>query len=220
MADTQGNAILRGVRLHGRLIVTCLIGSAAGLALPGAWGLSTRVLTGWAVMIALYMALTAFTFWRCDLKRLKARAAADDEGAAFIVFLCALSALASLGAIVIELGIAKAVAETRVWHMSLAIATILLSWWFIHLIFAQHYAHQYYGDAGTHQGGLDFPGDKNPDHWDFLYFSLVIGMTAQVSDVQITKPHVRRTATAHGVVSFFFNTAIIALLVNIAASAL
>src|SRR5262249_35749031 len=97
--------------------------------------------------------------------------------------------------------------------------TILLSWTFVHVIFALHYAHEFYA-AKPRGGGLTFPGGDEPDYWDFLYFSLVIGMTSQVSDVAVTGRTIRRTVAAHGVVSFLFNAALIALTVNIAASAL
>jgi uncharacterized membrane protein len=105
-------------------------------------------------------------------------------------------------------------------HLALAAATIVLSWAAIHTTFALHYAHEYY--RGGEVGGLAFPGDgeQQPDYWDFVYFSFVIGMTAQVSDVGITDRMIRRTAIAHGVVSFIFNTALLALMVNIAASAI
>jgi len=94
-----------------------------------------------------------------------------------------------------------------------------VSWAFIHTMFALHYAHEFYGE-GDEGGGLAFPGDDAPDHWDFVYFSFVIGMTSQVADVGITGKAIRRTAAAHGVVSFIFNVALLALTINIAASAL
>ena len=106
-------------------------------------------------------------------------------------------------------------------ELSLAIATIALSWAAVHTTFALHYAHDYY--RGAKCGGLQFPsGDAHDraDYWDFVYFSFVIGMTAQVSDVGITDKTIRRTATAHGIVSFLYNTALLALMVNIAASAI
>ena len=122
---------------------------------------------------------------------------------------------ASIAAIVIELGIKP----QQTPQLVLAVVTIVLSWCAIHTTFALHYAHEYY--RGGNVGGLAFPGDeKDPDYWDFVYFSFVIGMTAQVSDVGITDKIIRRTATAHGVVSFIFNTALVALMVNIAASAI
>jgi uncharacterized membrane protein len=102
----------------------------------------------------------------------------------------------------------------------LATTTIALSWAFIHTFFALHYAHDFYGEHGAKQGGLNFPGDDEPDYWDFVYFSFVIGMTSQVSDVTVTSKPIRQTVAAHGIVSFFFNVTLLALTVNIAASAI
>ena len=101
----------------------------------------------------------------------------------------------------------------------LAISTIVLSWAFMHSIFALHYAHEFYGEGRDDQmGGLIFPGKDKPDYWDFLYYSLVVAMTAQVSDVQITSKIIRRLTTLHGAVSFFFNATVLALTVNIVSS--
>ena len=98
--------------------------------------------------------------------------------------------------------------------------TIVLSWAFIHTIFALHYAHEFYDEDAPRGGGMAFPGgEEEPDYWDFVYFSFVIGMTAQVSDVGITSKQIRRTVTAHGIVSFLFNAALLALTVNLAAGA-
>ncbi len=101
--------------------------------------------------------------------------------------------------------------------MALAIGTVVLSWTFTHTIFALHYAHEFYG-VGEHKNGLRFPGDGQPDYWDFVYFAFVIGMTFQVSDVAVPHKSVRRTVVAHGALSFFFTTAVISVTVNIAAS--
>jgi uncharacterized membrane protein len=138
----------------------------------------------------------------------------QDDGRFLILILTAAAAFASIAAIVLELG----VKPQRPPQLILAVVTIVLSWSMIHSTFALHYAHEYYG--GAKAGGLAFPGDDKPDYWDFVYFSFVIGMTAQVSDVGITDKGIRRTAIAHGVVSFIFNTALVALIVNIAASAI
>ncbi len=100
-----------------------------------------------------------------------------------------------------------------------AIGTVLLSWGFVHSIFALHYAHEFYGKKPA-AGGLDFPGDKEPDYLDFVYFSFVIGMTFQVSDVAITSRSIRRTVTAHAIVAFLFNVALLAIMINIAATAI
>ena len=97
---------------------------------------------------------------------------------------------------------------------------MVLAWLFMNTIFALHYAHEYYIENRYKDGGLAFPGKEQPDYWDFVYFSVVIGMTSQVSDVAVTAKAIRRTVTWHGVVSFFFNVALLALTINIAASAL
>jgi uncharacterized membrane protein len=130
------------------------------------------------------------------------------------------TALASLLAIVVLLGTSAAGgAHRRSIELVLATITIGLSWVFIHTMFALHYAHEFYDQSGV--PGLAFPGgEEEPDYWDFVYFALVIGMTAQVADVGITTKEIRRTVAAHGVVSFFFNVALLALTVNIAASAI
>jgi uncharacterized membrane protein len=129
------------------------------------------------------------------------------------------STLASLGAIFAELSPSATGGARQPGHVILATLTILVSWALIHTIFALHYTHEYYDDTGGQ--GMGFPGgEANPDYWDFVYFSFVIGMTSQVSDVAITSRVIRRTATVHGVVSFMFNAALLALTVNIAASAI
>ena len=99
----------------------------------------------------------------------------------------------------------------------MAVATVILSWVFTHTVFALHYAYEFYGE-GQRANGLRFPGDNRPDYWDFIYFSFVIGTTFQVSDVAVTNRWIRHSVSAHGVLSFFFNTAIFALTVNMAAS--
>jgi uncharacterized membrane protein len=165
------------------------------------------------VGVLSYLVATGATCMRSDVAGLRRWAAEDDEGAGALLVLVASAALASLGAILLELAIAKTSAAPK-FHIALAGATIVLSWVFAHVIFALRYADQHY-DVPE---GLKFPGDAPPDYWDFLYFSLVIGMTCQVSDVGIADRALRHTATAHGVFSFAFNTAILALMVNIAAS--
>jgi uncharacterized membrane protein len=141
----------------------------------------------------------------------------QDDGRFLLLLLTALGAFASLAAIVFELGASKG----NPAGLTLAIVTIALSWTTVHTAFALHYAHEFYRNKTP--GGLQFPsgdGHVEADYWDFVYFSFVIGMTAQVSDVGITDRIIRRTATVHGIISFVFNTALIALMVNIAGSAI
>jgi len=176
------------------------------------------VLVGWDVYVGLYLALVTHLMSVCDVRRIRERAALEDEGQVTILVLTVAAALASLGAIVAELG-SSGGTPRRPAQVVLAALTILLSWAFIHTIFALHYAHEFYDESAGR--GMAFPGgDKEPDYWDFVYFSFVIGMTSQVSDVGVTSKQIRRTVAAHGVVSFVFNAALLALTVNLAASAL
>jgi uncharacterized membrane protein len=210
--------IVRVVRARPRLFLAAVLGIVVGLVLPSEWRATTRLLVTWDVGVGLYLALAFQAMAKADIARIRRRAALLDEDRVAFLFLTAGAALASLGAIVAELG-AKDTGRAPA-HLALAAVTIALSWAFIHTIFALHYAHEFYIENRYEDGGLAFPGKEKPDYWDFLYFSLVIGMTSQVSDVAVTAKSIRRTVMWHGVVSFFFNVALLALTVNIAARAL
>jgi uncharacterized membrane protein len=207
---------VRVAKLHAKLIVAAIVGVAVIAFLPGHWRWPTRLIVGWDGGLALYLCLAYATMSTCTIEYIRKRAAEEDEGEFFILLLSAAATMASLVAIVIELGgLKQAMPADAVAHTLLAMATILLSWAFVHTIFTLHYAHEYYGERRDGViGGLEFPGDKSPDYWDFLYFSMVIAMTSQVSDVNITSKVIRRLATVHGVLSFFFNLTVLALTVN------
>ncbi len=200
-----------------RTFIALAVGIIAFFLLPGTLRLPTRLVVGWDVFAALYLVLAYSMMLRCDIGHIRLSAVLQDDGRFLILLLTAFGALASLGAIVFELGASKG----NPAGMILAVVTIVLSWAIVHTAFALHYAHDFY--RGKRPGGLQFPsGDAHveADYWDFVYFSFVIGMTAQVSDVGITDRIIRRTATVHGIISFVFNTALLALMVNIAASAI
>jgi uncharacterized membrane protein len=210
--------IVRAVRARPRLFLAAVLGVVIGLVLPSEWRPTTRLLVAWDAGVGLYLVLAFTAMATADIARIRRRAALLDEDRIPFLMLTAGAALAILGAIVAELG-AKDAGHAPA-HLALAIVTIALSWGFTHVIFALHYAHEFYIEHRYEDGGLAFPGKEQPDYWDFLYFSLVIGMTSQVSDVAVTAKGIRRTVAAHGVVSFFFNAALLALTVNIAATAL
>ena len=200
-----------------RTFISVLIGIIAFFLLPGSLRLVTRLLIAWDIFIAVYLLLVYIMMFRCGLAHIRRNAILQDDGRFLILLITALGAFASIAAIVFELG----ASHRSAMDLTLATLTIALSWATVHTTFALHYAHDYY--RGAKPGGLQFPsGDQHehPDYWDFVYFSFVIGMTAQVSDVGITDKTIRRTATVHGIISFVFNTALVALMVNIAASAI
>jgi len=99
--------------------------------------------------------------------------------------------------------------------VGVAALSVVLSWLFMNTTFALHYAHGYYGDDGHLQGGLDFPCTPKPDYWDFVYFSFVVGMCFQVSDVTVSGRHMRHVTLLHSVVAFFFNVFILAISVSV-----
>jgi uncharacterized membrane protein len=208
---------LRLVRLHGRLVISVLVGAAVTLALLAIeLHMATRLLAGWDVGVLLYLTLIYSVARRGDIARLRKRAAEEDESAIILLLFTFAAAIASLVAIVIEVGGSQGGDNFQAGsNVALAMGTIVLSWSFVHTEFALHYAHEFYG-AGRDKrlGGLKFPGTRAPDYWDFLYFSLVIAMTSQVSDVAITSRTLRGVATMHGVLSFFFNLGILALMVD------
>src|SRR5258705_1246189 len=200
-----------------RMFISIAIGIVAFLVLPGSLRLVTRVLISWDIFFPLYLVLAYTMMFRCDLAHIRRNAVLQDDGRFLILLVTALGAFASIAAIVFELGAAQRGGP----QLALATLTIVLSWATVHTTFGLHYAHDYY--RGAKPGGLQFPSGDQHDHadyWDFVYFSFVIGMTAQVSDVGITDRIIRRTATVHGIISFVFNTALLALMVHIAASAI
>ncbi len=213
-AQPQASLPVRFLRLHGKLAIAVAIGAAIPFLLPDTIGLPIRFLTGWDIGVAIYLALTLTMILRADVPSIRKRASEQDEGG-FVVFLLSIAAaMASFIAVIFVLGAANEM-EDGGWHALMAMGTIVLSWAFIHTIFTLRYAHEYYGEGRDGEtGGLDFPGKGEPDYGDFLYFSLVIGMTSQVSDVPVTSRAIRRMSTGHAVLSFFFNVAVLALTVN------
>jgi uncharacterized membrane protein len=214
--------LVRIIRTRPRLFLSILLGLAviAVLFATCDWRAATKLLVGWDIGIGLYLILAFNLMARSDLHRLKRRAANQDEGSPAILVLVVAAAVASLGAIFAELGTVGG-ASRQPGQLILATGTVVLSWAFIHSIFALHYAHEFYGEGRDRKiGGMTFPEDNEPDYWDFTYFAFTIGMCAQVSDVTVSSKSIRRTVLVHSIISFLFNAALLALTVNIAASAI
>lgn len=201
-----------------RTSVAVALGILAFVLLPQSLRLVSRSLIGWDTFIVSYLLLTYGMILREGVRHVRRYAIMQDDGRFLILLVTALGAFASLAGIVSELN----ASHRGAFELTLVVTTITLTWAAVHTTFALHYAHEYY--RGDDIGGLAFPGAEDgkpaPDYWDFVYFSFVIGMTAQVSDVGITDKIIRRTATVHGIISFVFNTALLALMINIVASAI
>ncbi|MGH2564816.1 MAG: DUF1345 domain-containing protein, partial [Ginsengibacter sp.] len=161
------------------------------------------------------------TFSITTSQQIREQSKVQDSSRSLIFVIILISTLASFLAVLLLLITKEKFKHTESFHLVIAIAGMLLSWFLIHTIFTLRYAHIFYGDDDekpeTHAGGLEFPNDKKPDFFDFAYFSFVLGMTFQVSDVQITSKRLRRLAMWHGLLSFGYNTVMIALTINVIA---
>jgi len=214
--------ILQHFKVRPRLTTAIMvIGVLYFLLLPESWRTVTRLLTAWDFGVFLYLILISLMMRKSDVDTIRSRAAAEDEGAFIILIFTVMTVMASLVAIVAELATAKAQSDSHA-HIILTGVTVVLSWMFMQAMFALHYTHEYYNRSSkTKNGGLEFP-DKNlqPDYWDFIYFSFIIGTAAQTADINIVSQSFRRLVTLHCVIVFFFNLIILALTVNIGASLL
>ncbi len=186
--------------------------------------LTARSILAWNVGAGLYLTLAFVLFATTPVEGIAARAEREEAGEWTIFAITVAGIIFSFVALLGEFSATKDLQGiARSLHVTLVVTTLLVSWLMTHTTFALRYAHEFYERRdGSEEiaGGLEFPGERRPDYLDFFYFALVIGMTFQVSDVQITSRHLRRLAALHGFLSFVFNTVILALTVNIAASLL
>jgi uncharacterized membrane protein len=215
----------RVVRSRPRLFIGLLCGVAAAPLLPGDISRTTRAILAWDLGVIVFLVSAAFLFSTERLDRMAEDAAAQEEGEWTVFWLTVAAVTFSFVAVISEFADPTKYLPPlqRNLHVVLVAVTLFVSWLMTHTTFAFRYAHEYY-EARTNNTdigrGLEFPHEKRPDYLDFMYFSLVIGMTFQVSDVQIAARKFRRLAAAHGLLSFLFNTIILALTVNLAAGLL
>lgn len=208
-----GRRIVRRRRFNlSALLFIILIGIfTAGKMQPPA-----AIVLAFVIAASVFLASVAWLFSHADVASIRVRARQEDEG----IFGFLLSSVVVTAVVLVAIGIELRMGGTSgVFGLAIASLSLLVSWLFMNAMFALHYAHAYYGDdkRNERRGGLEFPSEKNPDYWDFAYFAIVIGMTFQVSDVQISSRSMRHIALLHSVIAFFFNVFIIALTVNIVA---
>jgi uncharacterized membrane protein len=208
-----------------RMLAGILVGLAVGVALafiPNNLRVSTRALFAWDSGVAVFCISMLMVMAKADDRNMRVRACVQDEGQHFILGLVMVAAVVSIGAIARELSLAKADKDTiKLLRVGLAFFTVVASWFLVQLVFALHYAHEYYsplpGKKGQISKGLVFPDDDTPDYWDFLYFAVVIGVASQTADVSFKTKSLRRVGTVHGVIAFTFNTVVLALTINLLA---
>jgi uncharacterized membrane protein len=210
---------------HQRLGAALVLGVVLGLTVLRPLGPSLRFAAAWDGGVLFFLALSWWAVERCPKELMRETVLANDQGRVGILAIVLLAIAASVAAIFFLLQPTDASDAATKLQVVIAVATIVCSWVLTHVMFALHYAHRFYrDDPSTPEQdatrGLAFPGTKDPHYWDFVYFSFVIGMTSQVSDVQVTSHGMRRLVLAHGVLSFAFYTVVLALSINIVAGLL
>ncbi len=213
-------------RLHARprLLLSVLVGVIVGLVLPAdaVHHTATRLLIAWNAGALLYIVLAATMMARSSEHQMKRRAQWQDDGEVAILVFVVAAVLACVVAIAGQLSAVRDLhGALKLAHVALAGGTLLTAWAFMQIMFTLHYAHGYYAAAGRGTApGLQFPGDANPTYGDFFYFAAVIGTSGQTADVSFVSRPLRRVGTLHCILAYFFNTTVLALLINIGAGLL
>jgi uncharacterized membrane protein len=217
---------LENLDAHHRVAISLAVGALVLVATLGLHRLPLQLILSWNAFAVTSILLAWIRIIFADAKSAVLTAKLQDTGRTTIFSLVLIGACASLFAVAFLLGTAKGTSGARLGeHVGLAAFTVVDSWFLIHTVFTMHYAHAYYrtedpDERGRHGAGLNFPGeeDDEPDFIDFAYFAFVIGMTFQVSDVAISSKLIRRLSLVHALLSFLFNTVILALAINLASS--
>jgi uncharacterized membrane protein len=215
-------SIARSIVIRPRVYLAALAALSAVVLLPSAVSGNLRTAIAGDIAAIVYLALGFRTMLSCGSDVIRKRAARQDDGKIVILILVLLAIALSFWTVIGVLSDAKQIGDhTKHLRTLLAAATVGLSWLVTQVAFTFHYAHEFYRPDDTAEklaGGLEFPHDSKPDYWDFFYFATSLGAASQTSDVAIRTKALRRLVTLHAVVSFFFNTAVLALAINIGAS--
>lgn len=204
------------------LVIAAALGFVVAFLSPPQWGSVVRGIAAWDVAVIFWFAVVAGLLSQASPHELAQRAVRYNLGWIVILAIVSTAVMASLGAIVQLLAEVKNLPlPAKAPHLIASVVTISLSWAALHLLYTFHYTHQYYArinsGIGEEIGGMEFPGTPAPTFGDFFYFSITVGATSQTSDVVISSPAIRRSVTIHALLSFAFNTAVLAVTINIAA---
>ncbi|WP_052699126.1 DUF1345 domain-containing protein [Hyphomicrobium sp. 99] len=218
-------SIGRSLVLRPRVLLAAAVAALTLSLLPSSLHASVREAIAWCLSGVAYLAMTFRVMSQCHSDRIRTRAARQDDSGIVILVLVLLAIFSSFAAIFGLLSAAKgATNEEKIFFVGLAAATIVISWLVTQVTFTLHYAHEYYAPRQFSQQSkkivypLAFPNDPSPDYWDFFYFATSFGAGSQTSDVSINSKEIRRLAILHAIVAFFFNTMVLALTINLAAS--
>ncbi len=219
LAESKKKILLhRFISSRPHLTVAILFGAVVAFLLPDSIAMMTRALIAWNAAVWSYLVAMMWIITRADHRKVRAIADKQDESAAMVLVALLVGCVFSLCAIFFELSeLADAKGSERAMRYVLTVMTLFGSWLLVGLLFCFHYAHAYYRGAPA-LPPLKFPNDeKEPDYWDFLYFSFTISVAVQTSDVCIMTRGMRKLALGHSVLNFFFNLVILGLSINIAA---
>lgn len=212
---SPNRSLVRSLILHAPIAAALGLGLITILFAPLSGDWLNRIAIGWDVGAATFILATLWRMARAqDVNAIRRRAAALDQAGRLILPLSLMAAGASVAVVI---GEAVRGQGSPVVEGLLSLLTVGLSWTFVHLLFAVHYAHDFYrpGEGKKDHGGLIFPGESQPDYWDFLHFSLIIGVASQTADIQIADRKMRRLSSIHSLTAFVFNTVVLALTVNL-----
>jgi uncharacterized membrane protein len=200
------------------LAMAIAFGAVVALLVPDSFIFITRALIAWNAAVWSYLIVMMRVISRADHREVRAIADKQDENAGLILATLVVAAVLSLTAIFFELSqLADAQGSERFWRYVLTVLTLFGSWLLVGVLFCFHYAHLYYRCAPKPLP-LKFPDDeKEPDYWDFLYFSFTISVAVQTSDISVMTRDMRKLVLGHSVLNFFFNLVILGLSINIAA---
>lgn len=215
-------AVMRGLMARPKLLCGVAAAVLVGWLVPASLPLSVRAAAAWNAGAFVYLAMAFRVMTTCGIAQIRRIAEAEDESRLVFTTVILLAIASSFVAVLAVIADARAARGLeRTIYVALAAGTVISSWLVMQIVFTLHYAHDYYrpetADGGIARG-LHFPEDNDPDYWDFFYFTTSIGATSQTSDVSIVSKKLRRTATVQAVLSFIFNTTIVALAINIASS--
>jgi uncharacterized membrane protein len=221
--DMSVTAVIAGLSAKWRLTISISLALVAWIALRGHCQTGTHLIASWDAFAISSLFLVWTSIFTTPHHEIRRKVQRQDVAGPLITLFVIIASCAALLSVIFLLHNDKGSAQPRVvLHVVLTLLAVISSWALVHTVFGLHYAHAFYGDSEEDSkqaaGGLDFPGEKKPDYLDFAYFSFVIGMTFQVSDVQVTDRGLRQLVLLHGILSFAFNTLILALAINTVSS--
>jgi uncharacterized membrane protein len=206
---------------HYRLLISLCLSAIVFFFIRDKFTMPAVILFTWISLALTIIIMDWIIILSSHPREVRKIAKLQDSSRTFLFLFVIAASVVSMMAVIFLLKSSKGSHGASVnEHILLAITAVVISWWLVHTVFTLRYAHLYYDtdkDDGTPRagGGLQFPGGDEPDYLDFVYFSFVLGMTFQVSDVEISSKEIRRLAWLHGLLSFAYNTAILALSINV-----